>query len=220
MNRFSVAIRIWLLSLAVCSVAVVLSFLWFDTTIAAYCAQFSHHLRGLGEGLGSAIILALETLTVIALVLARLIRGKLSPSAEALAMACLASICAYGIDSSVLKLYFGVPTPDTMLLGVGHSFNFWSGSPRSSFPSGHMVLAGAFAGVFMRLYRFSIVPLSIFLLFGAILLIVGDWHFLSDVIAGAFLGISAGLLAGELWKVHSRREAAKITSSSADVPQH
>jgi membrane-associated phospholipid phosphatase len=67
-----------------------------------------------------------------------------------------------------------------------------------------MVLAGAFAGVFMRLYRASILPLSALLLSAAVLLIVGDWHFVSDVVAGTFLGVSAGLLAGEVWLAHSK----------------
>jgi membrane-associated phospholipid phosphatase len=43
------------------------------------------------------------------------------------------------------------------------------------------------------------------LLVAAVLLIVGDFHFVSDVIAGAFAGISAGLLAGEVWLAHSNR---------------
>jgi hypothetical protein len=49
----------------------------------------------------------------------------------------------------------------------------------------------------------SIRPLAILLLLAAALLVVGDWHFLSDVIAGTFLGVSAGILAGEGWLVHS-----------------
>jgi hypothetical protein len=65
-----------------------------------------------------------------------------------------------------------------------------------------MVLAGAFAGVLMRFYRASIWPLSALLVLAAGLLVVGDWHFLSDVIAGTFLGVSAGILAGEGWAVH------------------
>ena len=69
-----------------------------------------------------------------------------------------------------------------------------------------MVLAGAFAGVFMRLYKVSIWPLSALLLIAAGLLLVGDWHFLSDIIAGAFLGTSAGILAAEGWAVHSARK--------------
>jgi membrane-associated phospholipid phosphatase len=78
------------------------------------------------------------------------------------------------------------------------------GTPNSGFPSGHMVLSGAFAGVFMRLYRRSIVLFSALLVIGAGLLVLGDWHFVSDVIAGAFVGVSAGFLAGEVWSAHSR----------------
>ena len=66
-----------------------------------------------------------------------------------------------------------------------------------------MVLASAFAGVLMRLYRSGIAPLCVLLLLGAGLLLVGDWHFVSDIIAGAFFGTTAGLLAGELWVAHS-----------------
>ncbi len=67
-----------------------------------------------------------------------------------------------------------------------------------------MVLAGAFAGVYMRLYRTSILLLSLLLGIAAVLLIVGDWHFVSDVIAGAFAGVSAGILAAEVWIAHAR----------------
>jgi hypothetical protein len=69
-----------------------------------------------------------------------------------------------------------------------------------------MVLAGAFAGVFMSLYRASIWLLSALLVLAAGLLIVGDWHFVSDVIAGTFAGVSAGILAGEAWTVHASRQ--------------
>jgi len=90
-----------------------------------------------------------------------------------------------------------------VLHGAQHVFHLLGGSSRSSFPSGHMVLAGSFAGVFMRFYRNTIVPFSTLLLIAAALLILGDWHFLSDVIAGTFVGVSAGLLAGELWLIHA-----------------
>jgi len=56
----------------------------------------------------------------------------------------------------------------------------------------------------LRLYRSSILLLSALLLIAAALLTLGDWHFLSDVMAGAFVGISAGFLAGKVRLVHSR----------------
>ena len=141
------------------------------------------------------------------IVLVRLVRGHISVFGETLAIACLASMCAYVINDHVLKVFFGVPNPADVIHGARHSFNLWMGSESSSFPSGHMVLAAAFAGVFMRLYKASIWPLSALLVLAAGLLLVGDWHFLSDIIAGAFLGTSAGTLAGEGWAVHSERQS-------------
>ena len=53
-------------------------------------------------------------------------------------------------------------------------------------------------------YRTSILPFSLLLLVAALLLIVGDWHFVSDVLAGTFVGVSVGILAGEVWLAHSQ----------------
>ena len=201
--RYSFTILIWLLSLVVCVIAVVLSFDYADLAIAAYHTPLSHPLSTVGDSLGSTVILSGEAITLAVLTAARLISGKLPPFADALSAACLVSICAYGIDSEVLKIYFGVPNPFEMMRGAKHTLNLWEGSEYSSFPSGHMALAGAFFGVFMRLYRISIWPLSIALLVGCALLVVGRWHFLSDVIAGTFLGVTMGLVAGELAKVRT-----------------
>jgi membrane-associated phospholipid phosphatase len=203
LRHLPVVVRIWLLSFAVCAGVVVLSFTRIDVPMALSFWKVGRFLSPLNEAFGSAIILSIESAAVLVLILARLVRGHISPFGEALAIACAASICAYGINSDVLKLLFGVPNPAAVMHGARHTVNFWTGSGNSSFPSGHMVLAGAFAGVLMRLYRASIWPLSALLLLAAGLLIVGDWHFLSDVVAGTFLGVSAGILAGEGWIVHS-----------------
>ena len=208
MERLRVAIRIWFLALIACAAAVSLAFRYADMPIALYWSPFARHLSVLGEGFSSAMILSGESVTVMAIVFARLRYGKVPPPAEALALACLTSICAYAIASNALKIYFGVPNPREVLHGAAHAFNFWNGSAHGSFPSGHMALAAAFAGVFIRLYPSSLWPLSALLLLASGLLIVGEWHFLSDVIAGTFIGLSAGLLAGELWDVHSGRAPA------------
>jgi membrane-associated phospholipid phosphatase len=206
MKRFSLAIQIWLLCLAGCAIATILSFSRADLPIALFCSRFAPHLNAISAGLGSAVILSTEAIVVISLVFVRLIRGRLPLIAEALAIACLTSICTYAINTSALKLYFGVPTPSEVIHGARHAFNFSKGTWDSSFPSGHMALAAAFSGVIMRLYRVSVWPLTACLLLAACLLIAGNWHFLSDVIAGAFVGTTAGLLAGELWRVHSEND--------------
>jgi membrane-associated phospholipid phosphatase len=202
MKRFPVALRIWFVAFAACAVAVAFSFSEADVAVARHFWRVGRHLSDLSTAFGAAVILTLESTVVLVLVVARLMRGHLSRLGETLGIACLASICAYAINDEVLKPFFGVQDPVAVLQGARHIF-FAKSFVDGSFPSGHMALAGAFAGVFMRLYRASVRPLAVLLLLAAALLVVGDWHFLSDVIAGTFLGVSAGILAGEGWIVHS-----------------
>jgi membrane-associated phospholipid phosphatase len=194
----------WLLSLLMCTLAVAVAFVYVDVPIAHRVYGFLGLAECLAKGFASAVLLGIEGTVALTLVCIRITRGHLSRFGEATALACLTSICAYAINDSTLKLFFGVPNPAAVLHGTRHAFDLMSGSSSSSFPSGHMVLAGAFAGVLMRLYRASIVPFSALLLIAAVLLIAGNWHFVSDVIAGTFLGVSAGLLAGEVWLAHSK----------------
>ena len=189
--------------------AAAVSFLYFDVAIALRVYGLLRLAKTLATGFGSAVLLSIEAAVVLVLVLLRITRGHLSPYREATLLACLTSICAYAINDSALKLFFGVPNPAAVVHGARHTFHFLHGSRQSSFPSGHMALSGSFAGVFMRLYRRSVPLFSGLLLIAATLLIVGDWHFLSDVIAGTFIGVSAGLLAGEVWLAHSGREAVR-----------
>jgi membrane-associated phospholipid phosphatase len=196
--------QIWLLALLICTLIVAVTFLYFDVPIAHHVYGIFGPANSLGAGFSSLVLLGAEAAVALGLIILRVTRGRLSPFREATALACLTSICAYAINDSVLKLLFGVPNPTAVVHGTQHVFNLLGGSSNSSFPSGHMVLASAFAGVFMRLYRSSSLPLFALLLIAAVLLIIGDWHFVSDVIAGTFVGVSAGLLAGEVWLVHSK----------------
>ncbi len=202
MKSFSAVLRVWVLSLLGCAALAALCFVKIDVPVAHRVWHLRHHLSSLNAAFGTTLILTAESVVVLALIIARLVRGHISRSAETLTMACLASICAYGINDQVLKPFFGVPAPVDVVHGARHALHFMQGFSGSSFPSGHMVLAGAFAGVFMRIYSGSIRLLCALLLLAAVLLVLGDWHFISDVIAGGFLGISAGILAGEGWAVH------------------
>jgi membrane-associated phospholipid phosphatase len=204
-KRFTLFAEVWLLAAVVCAALVALSFAHADVPIALHFWRVGPSLGPLNTAFGASIILTLESAVALGLIVARVVRGRISRFGEALAIACLASICTYGINSEVLKPFFGVPNTLEVMQGARHSFNFLVGSGNSSFPSGHMMLAGAFAGVLMRLHRATLWPLCVLLTIAAGLLVIGDWHFLSDVIAGTFAGVSAGILAGEAWSIHSKR---------------
>jgi membrane-associated phospholipid phosphatase len=207
MRRLTALLGIWVLSLIACAAVVAFAFARADVPMALHFWKGSHFLSPLNQAFGAAIILSTESAVILAVVFVRLVRGQVPAFGESVAIACLSSICAYGINDHVFKVFFGVPVPRDVVHGASHVLNFYAGSEASSFPSGHMVLAGAFAGVLMRLYRVSIWPLFALLVLGAGLLVVGDWHFLSDVIAGTFFGISAGILAGEGWVAHTERRS-------------
>lgn len=204
MRSFRAFLQFWLVAFALCAAAVVLAFARLDVPVALHFWNVRHFLHPLNDAFGAPLILTLEAAIALALILARVVRGHISRVGEALAIACLASICTYGINTEVLKPFFGVPTPSQVIDGARHAFHLLRGSGNSSFPSGHMILAGAFAGALMMFYRVTFWPLSVLLAIAAALLIVGGWHFVSDVIAGTFVGLSAGILAGEAWIVHSK----------------
>jgi hypothetical protein len=66
-------------------------------------------------------------------------------------------------------------------------------------------MATAFAVAMIRLQPRTLPVLVTLLCIGAATLIVGDWHFIGDIIAGAFVGGTAGFVAGELWLEHVQR---------------
>ncbi len=202
------AARIWFAVMLATAILVAFAFKHVDLQVMAALTPFSPRIARLGDGLGSVVILSLEATVFLVLVIARMLRGTLSPLGKAVAAACVSSICVYAVNASVLKVLFGVPAPWQVLAGLPHSAHFLQGTADSSFPSGHMALAGAFAGVLMRHYPKSILPFAAALALAAGLLIAGGWHFVSDILAGTFVGVSAGLLAGEVWFAHERSRAS------------
>jgi membrane-associated phospholipid phosphatase len=193
----------WCIVLLAVLVAIIASVQWLDMPIARYFLGGSGHVAGLAGLLGSPELVAGEASLMAILAIIRIMRGTLPDYAKALFVACVASLSAFTINDFTLKVVFGRYNPHVFFQAAPLSvFNFLHGDHTSAFPSGHMVMATAFAAVLIRTY-FRTLPLFAGLLcLGAYLLLLGDWHFLSDVIAGTFVGGTIGLVAGELWCEH------------------
>lgn len=207
-DALAACLRLWLACLLVCVAFTALSFVYVDLPIARHFWNVGRALQPLNSAFGAAVVLSCECVLTLGLVLTRLVRGHLSRLGTTLMIACLASICTYAVNDLVLKPWFGVPVPAAVMAGAAHHFDFLAPPGNYSFPSGHMALAASFAGVCMSLYRSALWPLATLLIVAALLLVVGDWHFVSDVIAGGFVGLSAGLLAGGAWRLHSEKESS------------
>lgn len=193
-KRFSGLLPLWLLSSVICAGLVAWLFLRLDVPAAHFFWKSGRFLSPLGAAFGSVLILVVELMVMLGILVVRVIRGRVSVLAGTLATACFASVSSYCFNDLVLKVCFGVPGVANVMFGVRHHVHWWAGSTLSSFPSGHMVLAGAFAGVFVHRYRSLTWLMASLLAVAAALLVIGDWHFVSDVVAGAWLGVSAGFL--------------------------
>ena len=205
----SQALRVWFVAMLAAAAAVVFAFKHVDVPVLRAVLPISPHLAVLGHSLGSTILLSFEAVLFLTLAVSRTVHGTISPLGRTTAAACVSSMCAYAINASVLKVMFGVQPSGYVLTGWPHALHWFAGTADSSFPSGHMVLAGAFAGVLMRHYPKAILPLAGLLAFAAALLVLGTWHFVSDVLAGAFVGVTAGLAAAEIWLAHERTLAGR-----------
>ncbi|HEY5346970.1 MAG TPA: phosphatase PAP2 family protein [Rhizomicrobium sp.] len=195
---------LWCLLFAATLAASAVAMLWLDQPLARLFAANIRRLNVLGHGLSSSILIAGEMVLMVGLAAVRIARGSLPKPGNALLLACCASLCAYAVNDCVLKIVFGRPSPDQYLFtSLPPVFHFLQGGQQSSFPSGHMVMASAFAIALARIYPRTLPAFMALLCLGAGLLVVGDWHFLSDAMAGFFVGGTAGFVAGELWIEHA-----------------
>jgi membrane-associated phospholipid phosphatase len=201
----------WLLVLIATALGCAICIHWVDFPVALLFQRHARQLSGLGRGLSSSILVMAEMVLIASLSLIRLVRGSLPEYGKALFIATSVSLSSFSANDYILKVIFGRQNPSAFLLKpTVRVFYFMQGDDHSSFPSGHMVMATAFAVVLIRLYPRTLPVLVTLLCVGAIALLVGDWHFVSDVIAGTFVGGTAGIVSGELWDQHTRRWRAPV----------
>jgi membrane-associated phospholipid phosphatase len=199
----------WLVSLAISSVAVAVSYLWLDRPLAMFA-----HGATIQTPIFAKLTLLPEPLVplslsvLLALGLWALARQPLHKP-HRVALLCSVSLIVAETFKSELKYVFGRTWPETWINGNPslihdgvYGFNFFHGGAGfASFPSGHTTAACAVASVLWICYP------RLRVLYGAVVgaiaigLIGADYHFLSDIIAGGFIGTTTGwfavLLRGE-----------------------
>ena len=204
-------LKVWPLVIGCLLLFAAISFATIDVPVARFCAQFQLAGNVVSHGLSSIVLLTLAAMAIGTLLIIRLHSGKLSALNEAILISTVAAICTYALNDGVLKPFLGVPSPETVLhTGLKHQFQILNASNYiAGFPSGHMAMASAFAGVLMRLQPRWKWWLTALLSIGGLALIVGVWHFISDVLAGAAVGCTAGYLASELWLAHRAKNPTR-----------
>ncbi len=208
------AIQRWLLAFVLTAVAVMICYFWIDQPLAllahAHSAQRETFapLTHIPDPL-----IPLAATVFVAIGLCTLAGRPMSP-AKAAAVLCSTSLIVAETIKSGLKIFFGRLWPDTWVANNpsfihdgAYGFNFFhGGAGYASFPSGHTAATCALLSVLWILYP-KLRPLyALIVLAVAIGLIGANYHFLSDVIAGGFVGVSAGWMTVALWQARPSGE--------------
>lgn len=205
--------RQWLWSALTCVALTGIAYFWLDRPIASFVnAQFHgqaifDRMQKLPEVLPGAAALVL-----LGLVAAKATGRSLGRSGEILVRCSLSLVVAVAIKDQ-LKYLFGRTWPETWINnnpsfikdGVFGFFPLHGGPGWASFPSGHMTAITSVLAVLWTLWprwRWLYVLAWLDVVVG---LLGADYHWLSDIVAGSFLGAAIGAVAST---VRPRSEGA------------
>jgi membrane-associated phospholipid phosphatase len=195
------ALKVWLVSFVTTAAFVCLSILWLDRPIALWVRDVFGERRVPREVIESHI-LSISFVSACVFVLSGLAamrRERFSKIETAVALCAISTLAAIVVKDQ-LKVVFGRTWPDTWQPGIlslvrndVYGFHFFhSGKSFESFPSGHATVAAASLSVLWLLFPKSRLVCGICIVAVDCGLIALNLHFLSDVIAGSFTGVSVG----------------------------
>jgi membrane-associated phospholipid phosphatase len=186
---------------------------WLDRPIAYFMHAVFGRVEFLGRFTGTPSFFSPLAILVLLAFLARRITFRPFRKPDVVLILCECSLLLAKLVRDPLKFVFGrtwplYHTPSLIHDGV-YGFNFFhAGREFESFPSGHTASVCALVVVLWLCY-----PQFRLIYAGAIAamafpLVVANYHFVSDVIAGAFIGSSTALLAVSVWEAWNRRGAS------------
>ena len=203
------ALAKWIIALSICGACVAISYFFVDRPIA----YFAHdELRGyraifnLAGRLPNVLGPFIVGCTLIFGI--RAVMGHPLTQIQTTIVLSALSLALSVILASWLKFAFGRTWPETWVQanpslirdGV-HNFNpFHGGVGFAAFPSGHMVAISAITSAFWLLYLQSRWICAICIATVFVGQLGANYHFVSDLIAGGFVGFSVGLMIIYLWK--------------------
>lgn len=206
------ALQRWLVALALAVLAVAISYAWLDRPIALWVHG---HVAHQGQRVFAPLTRIPDPLipvAVIAFVIFGLwlMAGRRLSKSITVVFACSLSVAMTEVTKNVLKWVFGRPWPETWthnnlsyIHDRAYGFYWFHGGDYASFPSGHMAATFAVVSVLWLCYPrlrplYAVVVVAV-----AVGLVGANFHFLSDVIAGGFVGASIGWMVTLLFGIEA-----------------
>jgi membrane-associated phospholipid phosphatase len=209
---------VWLAFFLGVIVAVIVSVLWLDRPIALLAYEWFGHYRVLqrlteAPGFFGPLEVLAFTVLVVRWLLARPF-GVI----DIVANLCIVTLAVADPVRSWLKFIFGRTWPaygqPSFIFEGAYGFHPFHGGPDfGSFPSGHAVAVCAVAVILWRYLPMLRALWAVSVAMIMVALLAGDFHFLSDVIAGAFVGTSLSALIVNMWEHRMRNGLMPLTPS-------
>ena len=195
------ALKLWLAALVLCTVAVVVAILFIDRPLAL----FLYHPYGHPK-----VDLVLHAVTVIVPLgaLAPFLCGVFAFAGRTPpAWLATAGLCGFSLmwalvtDLILLKPLFGRENIEKLYKDPPfYGFHPFHGTMESSFPSGHAAAIASVCAVLWLLHSRLRWPSLALAALISVCLVFSNWHFVGDVLAGLFVGGTAGLMTARLWQ--------------------
>jgi membrane-associated phospholipid phosphatase len=210
----------WIVSLVLTAALIFVSYRWLDRPIALIAHHYVRHIEVFGWIIYRVpeFVAPLAGLALIVVAARVLMKYPVSRLQTVVLLCGLSFFVAEGIKT-YLKVAFGRTWPETMFNnpsfirdGVYGFFPFHGGFGYSAFPSGHITALCSIISVLWICYpKFR--PVYILCALAVAVGLVGaNYHFLGDVIAGAYLGASTGWIATRMWR------ARALAFTEAEMP--
>jgi membrane-associated phospholipid phosphatase len=216
-------LRNWSLGFLGTVIAVTVSYVWLDRPIA-YLAHEELQRFHLFEKL-TLIPDALVPIAVVAFLAMGLrgLTGRKLSRFQSVMLLCGLSLTIALVVKNELKLAFGRTWPETwvrnnlsFIRDGAYGFHPFHGGPGyASFPSGHMTVVCTVMTVLWICYPAYRPVYAVCVAAVALGLVGANFHFVSDVIAGGFLGLSVAWLGVALWEIGDRQVRPQAASDVA-----
>jgi membrane-associated phospholipid phosphatase len=193
-------LKTWLAGLLIVAALVSVSIRWLDKPIAEFFSKTAEQQRTpleLVERFFSIPSLAAGSFLICGLIA---IAGRRPSRIEATIAISIVTVLVTTVIKDQLKFVFGRTWPYLLSQNM-YGFNFFhAGRLYESFPSGHAAVAAAVLSIVCILFPTQRILCVIAIVAVDVGLVALNLHFLSDTVAGSFVGLSIGLFTVTLWK--------------------
>jgi membrane-associated phospholipid phosphatase len=187
------SLRTWFIALVACALLIIFCVWFVDLPLALYV---NAHVRvALAEPLDAELLFVpLGGVAIFACGCAALAGRAVPRWTHVTMIAGFSLMWAIACNYFLLQPFFGRLALGWWLVKGRYGFDLFHGHGGTGFPSDHATVAASFLFVFWLFYSRARLFIAAFIIAESVGIILMNWHFVSDVIAGLFLGATAAIM--------------------------